>query len=333
MSGDFGLPAPGSGRFAAALGVALLWNLAAGEPPAPLSVRVWMGLATRGLRRLARGAAPIALAVPAVFAGAAWCALDWLEPERPWLAFALTTWWLAGSIALVGLGRGSLGVLEALRAGTLPDARARLAAFAGSQGPPRERDDLVAATAGALARRTGAEFCAPLLAYALFGLPGALVDAGLRAAREAAGPRSARATGPSGGPDSHAEPRSLAERVHELWSFAPARLTALVLLVAARLLGEDAARGLRASVRAHERPSSHAADVPAAALVGALGLALDGGGGPASATELERPTRPPSAERVRVAWRVACLAAAVWSALAALTLWGAGGPLSELLRR
>lgn len=365
------------GQLAAALGLALLWDLALGEPPAWLSPRAWLAALARSLAprlpaggrgRQLLGGALLVLLVAALPAAGAWALLAWLGPERPVAAFLVTVFLLRGSLSLLEIGRRSLGVLEALRHGTPQGARRQLATWAGPVDLAPERDRLVTATLEAMARRLAGGVIAPLFWFCVVGLPGALAQRGVEVLRlslrelwgegrpssPAPGPAAEPAGGspqdsPGGGaaedptepaPEpppglDRARPAALAQR---LLGTVPAHLAALLLLVAARALGEDAGRGLALAARRAGLGGSLAEALPMAALAGSLGApaaALDGrefGTLPPAAGWLSEPRQPLSAARIHQAWRTVCLAAAAWAGLCALTLWGAGGSLLGVLR-
>ena len=167
---------------ASVLAGALALDLALGEFPARLHPVVWMGRAISALERRAPPAgraaplaygAVMALGVPALFAGGA---LLLCLAARPWpvLSIAVEAALLKSTFAVRALGEAARTVAHALGRGALDEARAALRALC-SRDPSRLDAPLVAAAAvESVAENASDSAVAPLLFWAVLGVPGAV---------------------------------------------------------------------------------------------------------------------------------------------------------------
>jgi adenosylcobinamide-phosphate synthase len=108
-------------------------------------------------------------------------------------------------------------------------------------------------------------------------------------------------------------------RLDDALNFVPARLTALLLLVAGAVVGADARRGVAVWRRDASRTESPNAGRPMAVMAGLLGVRLAKSG----CYELGDATRPIVTSDVTRAWRIArlaCLASATLAVAAAASM-------------
>ncbi len=288
----------------AALALALLLDRALGEYPAQAHPVAWMGACISRLERWAPERGPArqlawglvaALAVPALFGGGAWVAQHELR-RLGWLGVPLEALILKPTFALRALGEAGGRVQDALQRGALGEARRSLRALCGRDPSALEAPQLAAAAVESLAENASDSLVAPLLWYALLGLPGAY-------AYRAANTLDARL----GYHGRYEWLGKASARLDDLWNLVPARLTALFLLAAGGAAGLDAARGARVLRRDGGKTESPNAGRPMAAMAGLLGVELEKVGhyrlGDAGA-----PLGPPT---IGAAWRVVTLAAAL----------------------
>jgi len=205
------------------------------------------------------------------------------------------------TFAIKGLGAAGRAVGVALREGRLADARRGLASLCSRDASALDGSQLAAATIESLAENLSDSFVAPLLAYAAFGLPGAVayraantLDAmiGYRGRYEYLGKAAAR--------------------LDDILNLIPARLTAGLLMVAGALTRADFAGGVRVLERDRGATASPNAGWPMATMAGLLGVTLEKPehyrlGDGTSAVE------PADIDR---AWRIVAVAAAVAGVLA-----------------
>jgi adenosylcobinamide-phosphate synthase len=286
----------------ALLPVAVILDMTFGEPPSAIHPVVWMGHAVKLCERRApaRGklgpfaaGVAMAIAVPALFAAAAWLAQSRLR-EHPVIAWVFGAAVLKTTFALRALRDAAERVRDAVARGALDEARAGLRSLCSRDPSTLDGAALVAAAIESLAENASDSFVAPLFWFALFGLPGAVfyravntLDAmvGYRGKYEWLGKASAR--------------------FDDALNWVPARLTAGLLIAAAWLQRRDAARGLRVLARDGAKTPSPNAGRPMAAMAGILGLELAKEGH----YRLGDATEPLVPAKVDEAWCVVRLAA------------------------
>lgn len=299
--------APGHG--AAVLVLALAIDLLAGEYPARLHPVVWMGGAISWLEARAPVAGrlgpllygtALALLLPAAFAGAALLLLRAGATAPPWLSVALEALALKSTFAIRELGRTAARVAHALRAGHLDEARLGLRALCSRDPSALDAPRLAAAAVESVAENASDSAVAPLLAWALLGLPGAV-------AYRAVNTLDARI----GYHGRYEWLGKAAARLDDLVNLVPARLTAALLLLAGLAGGADAGGGLRILRRDARRTESPNAGWPMAAMAGLLGVELEKVGH----YRLGDPLRPVDHDTVAGAWRLVVVAVALAAAL------------------
>ena len=300
---------------AAALGLALALDLAFGEYPAALHPVVWMGGCITVLERFAPSSGRIrqlawgmftALAVPMLFASGA--AL-WVAGARRlgWAGVPLEALALKSTFALRELGRAGERVRAALCRGALDEARSGLRSLCSRDPSQLGPEQLAAATVESLAENASDSLVAPVLWYALLGLPGAM-------AYRAANTLDARI----GYHGRYEWLGKVGARLDDLWNLVPARLTALALLIAGLFTGADVRRGARVLRRDRRATESPNAGYPMAAAAGLLGVALEKEGH----YRLGDPEESVGPETIAAAWRLVSVAALL-AAGTSLALLGA----------
>jgi len=300
------------------LAVAMALDVLLGDPPSAFHPVAWIGRLTQALVRRApasgRGPQLVAgtfIVVTVCGAGVgALLALARVTEGRPRLAFGLGAAVLTCMFAIRGLGRAGRVVRDALAEERIDDARRGLSALCSRDASSLTSADLAAGTIESLAENLSDSFVAPLLAYAIFGLPGAVIyrvantlDAmiGYRGRYEFLG--------------------KVGARFDDLLNLVPARLTAALLIAAGAVTGADASSGLRVLRRDRAATASPNAGWPMAAMAGLLGVCLakpghyrlgDGG----------RAARWQDIDR---AWRIVTVAAVMAGTLALAVALGRSG--------
>jgi adenosylcobinamide-phosphate synthase len=288
-----------------------VFDFAFGEPRNALHPVAWIGaLASLVLRAAPRRplaqlgfGALVAIAIPAACA-AAGAALIAAAAGVPLLAIGVAAALVKASFALRALGEAGDRVRRALIAGELPRARRALSSLCSRDPATLGASQLAAATIESLAENASDSFVAPLMYYALFGIPGALCYRAVNTLDAMIGYRGR-----------YEYLGKAAARLDDALNLIPARLTAALLVAAAVATGRDAATGWRILSRDGSRTASPNAGRPMAAMSGLLGVTLDKpghyqlGDGPM-----------PTADTIAAAWSVVRVAAAAAAALAFLTL-------------
>lgn len=279
-----------------------------GEWPDRLHPVVWMGNTIRWLERWApKGGAggqfvyglAMAILVPSAFAVLAW------GIERIVVLNVIGgIWLLKGCLAIRMLGTAGLAVAAALEGGDLDSARFGLRSLCSRDASALTGSQVAAGATESIAENAADSFVAPLFWYAIFGLPGAAYY------------RAANTLDSMVGYHGKYEWLGKASaRQDDLLNLVPARITAVLLVMAGAIVGEDWRRGLRTMWRDRRNTESPNAGWPMAAMAGLLGVVLEkpghyrlGDGGEADAAAIRR------------AWRVVGVAAALSAGIALVAL-------------
>ncbi len=274
-------PPPHHTRRLALLTAALALDVLVGEPPAALHPVVWMGQLIGVLQRHApRGTPHRELLYGAAMTGG--CVVVAVAPalllERAPIAhstrqgsaathllhFAAGAALLKSTFAWKTLLQAGERVGVALQQHDLAAARAGLRWLVSRDAARLDASQVAAAAIESLAENASDSVVAPLLAYALFGLPGACgyravntLDAmiGYRGAYEFLG--------------------KVPARLDDLLNIVPARLTGMLIVVAGVPCGADTRQAWRTMWRDHACTASPNAGYPMSAIAGALGITLE----------------------------------------------------------
>jgi adenosylcobinamide-phosphate synthase len=258
-----------------ALAYSLDWLV--GDPVwLPHPVR-WMGRMTGGCERLLRGfactprgefVAGLLLAVVLVggFGAGSWKLLLWLRGWNQTLAFAVSVYLAASTLATRSLLDEARAVRGFLVNGDVLSARRQVARIVGRDTHDLDEAEVTRAAIETLAESASDGIVAPLFYLAIGGVPAALAYKAINTLDSMVGHRGKR----------YEFFGKCAARLDDAASFVPARLTALLLVAGAWALNLNW-RGARAIMRRdgakHKSPN---AGHPEAAMAGALGVRLGG---------------------------------------------------------
>lgn len=259
------------------LALAVLLDMILGDPPGwPHPVRLMGGVIGRYDRlishlnlspgRLFVEGLVVALGVPLLawsagvllMAGATWV--------HPWLGFAVSVYLAYTCIALTGLGRSVEKVATALTSCNLPVARRAVSRIVG-----RDTDEMSASQVAGAAMESSAENCsdgviAPLFYLAIGGPALGLAYKAINTADSMIGYKDGH----------HLYFGRAAARLDDVVNWIPARVTCLLIMLSAWLLGHSAKGAWRVSFRDAPRHESPNAGWPEAAAAGALRVRLGG---------------------------------------------------------
>lgn len=297
----------------AALAIAVALDAWFGEPPNRLHPVAWFGRAAALVLRAAPATGPvrqlvfgglIALVLPA---GCAALAAVSVAATAGWPAvqLAVAVALCKPTFALRALGEAADRVRVALVSGDIGAARDALASLCSRDPAALDEPQLAAAAVESVAENASDSVVAPVFYLAVLGLPGAVayrcintLDAmiGYRGRYEYLGKAAAR--------------------IDDLVNAVPARLTAVVLVVAGALTGRDGRRGWQVLVRDGGLTASPNAGRPMAAMAGLLGVVLDKPGH----YRLGAPGGVPGPASIRAAWQIVVLGCGLALGLAALAL-------------
>lgn len=255
--------------------LAFAWDTLLGEPPNQLHPVVWLGHLIATLERHAPREQPVAeLAygglLTAIGVGAAALPAWLLERHvcakngHTLLTLSVSAYALKSAFAWRSLMAAGKRVQTALAAGDIAAARAELGWLVSRDTSALDESLIAAAAIESLAENASDSVVAPLLCYALFGLPGVwayraanTLDAmvGYRGRYEYLG--------------------KLPARLDDLLNIVPARLTALLCVAVAGVSGGSARAALGTWRNDSGRTASPNAGQPMSAVAGALGVRLE----------------------------------------------------------
>lgn len=248
---------------------ALVIDTAAGEPPAAIHPVVAVGRIVTALERdpprsnagaLRRGV--ILVAVPAVLAVGIGRTVERIPYPLPRLLLGLFL--LKSTFALRALLEAGERTQSALDAGDLGQARSEIRALVSRPAATLDEPLLASAIVESLAENLADAYVAPMLWYAIGGLPAALAYRVVNTADAMVG--------------YHGRYEYLgkaAARVDDLVNVIPARLSAAAIAAVAPLAGGSVANAMKVLRRDRRRTASPNAGWPMAAAAGALGLRLE----------------------------------------------------------
>jgi adenosylcobinamide-phosphate synthase len=295
------------------LAIALVLDVALGEPPNAIHPVAWMGKLASFLERRAPRRDPfgqlvagalITITVPLVFAVAAGLVVERLD-AWPLVAFVVSALVLKSTFAIRGLGRAARVVRDALAARDIAAARDGLRSLCSRDPSTLDEPQLVAATVESVAENTSDSFVAPLFYYAILGLPGAIVYRAVNTLDAMIG--------------YHGRYEYLgkaAARLDDVLNFIPARITALLLLVAGWLCGKDVWSGWAVLRRDGGTTESPNAGRPMAAMAGLLRVQLEKVGH----YRLGDATEPLAFDKISDAWRIVMVGAGLAACAALIAL-------------
>lgn len=252
--------------------LALAIDLLLGEPPRPIHPVVWMGkiisfwerLAPQGKwSQLIYGAGMALLAI-AIFVSAAYFLLFYVNELSPIAYVIVGALLLKPSFSFRELRRTALDVKTLLAGDNLKEAQAKMPALVSRETRTLGRPALVSATIESVAENACDSFVAPILYFLIFGVPGATayrvvntLDAmiGYHGKYEYLG--------------------KVAARLDDILNFIPARISGVLLVIAARFCQKDSKNAWQIMLRDHGKTKSPNAGWPIGAMAGALRTRLE----------------------------------------------------------
>lgn len=263
---------------AVAVCVALLADFAFGDPRNRYHPTAWVGCIISRAAPLARNAAPAleraggagvvcaaaAAAITAVLAALYAVSLAPPHIMSVMLGAAAAGVLLKTTLAIRGMERHAIAVLAALERGDMAEARARLAMIVKRDTSGLDQNAVISGVVESVGENTVDGVTGPLFYYALFGLPGAFAYRTVNTADSMVGYRSAMFKNVGW----------FAAKSDTVLNFMPSRLTGMVMVLAAALLGRDWRESYRTMLRDAGRTDSANSGYPMAALAGALGARL-----------------------------------------------------------
>lgn len=298
--------------------LALLLDLTLGEPPNRLHPTVWIGntiaLAERiapspqaaTLLQLAFGAG-MALLIPATWGAAAWAVSFGLLQLHPLAYVVVVAVLLKTTFSVRMLHRVAAGIGRILTAGDIAEARRQMSALVSRDTSQLTTGQMAAGAIESVAENITDSIVGPLLAFALFGLPGAVAYRAINTLDSMVGYRGR-----------YEYLGKASARLDDLVNLIPARLAAALLwLSTAALPGMAGGRAWRIMFAHRGRTESPNAGWTMAAMAGGLGVTLEKVGH----YRLGDPAPEPEAQHIGRATRALYATTALTAAVAVGILW------------
>lgn len=260
-----------------AWGVAWLLDYWLGDPPHwPHPVR-WIGNLINFMQRKIRqfcksdralkiGGGVLWLVVVGMTWGVSWGVLHLANLVHPWLGWLVEVWMIYTVLAARCLSDAALEVHRALKEGTLAESREKLSWIVGRDTSQLERPQITRAVVETVAENSVDGVIAPLFFLMLGGAPLAMAYKAVNTLDSMVGYKTEkyRAMG------------YVSARLDDLANYIPARLSWLLLTIAAFCLRANSRQALRIGWRDRYQHSSPNCAWPEATVAGALGIRLGG---------------------------------------------------------
>ena len=257
------------------LALALALDLALGDPPNAIHPVAWMGKVISLLERGSHGQRPVGqflygilmtLFTMALFIIPVYFIVVYLKSLNLAAYIIVAAILLKCTFSIKGLQHAALKVKELLLKDKLSEARLGLRSLV-SRNPDLPKPLLVSATVESVAENTSDSLVAPLFYFLLFGVPGAI------------GYRVVNTMDTMIGYHGRYEYLGkFASRLDDVLNFIPARITALLLVLAAFVTKSNGHNSWQTALREHTRTESPNAGWPMAAMAGALNVRLEKAG-------------------------------------------------------
>ncbi len=298
--------------------LALLMDLALGEPPNRLHPTVWIGNTVALAERIAPGpqtAPPLqltfgigmALLIPAAWGAAAWALSYGLLQLHPLAYLLVVAALLKTTFSVRMLHRVAAGIGRVLTAGDIAEARRQMSALVSRDTSLLTAGQMAAGAIESVAENITDSIVGPLLAFALFGLPGAVAYRAINTLDSMVG--------------YHGRYEYLGKasaRLDDLVNLLPARLAAALLWLGIAILPAMAGgRAWRIMFAHRGRTESPNAGWTMAAMAGGLGVTLEKVGH----YRLGDPAPEPETHHIGRANRALYVTTALTAAVAIGILW------------
>jgi adenosylcobinamide-phosphate synthase len=255
------------------LALATALDLALGDPPNAIHPVAWMGRVISFLEKGGSGHRPAAqflyglamtLFTLALFVIPAYFILVYLKSLNLAANIVMAAVFLKGTFSLRGLRRAALRVRERLQENKLDEARFELRSLVSRNTGDLPKPLLVSAAVESVAEGAGDSLVAPLFYFLLFGVSGAI---GYRVVNTL--------DSMIGYHGKYEYLGKFASRLDDVLNFIPARLTALLLVLAALVMKRNGHNAWQTAFSEHRRTESPNAGWPMAAMAGALDTRLE----------------------------------------------------------
>ena len=298
--------------------LALLLDLTLGEPPNRLHPTVWMGKTVALAERIApgpdsspptqlAGGAAMALFIPAAWGAAAWALAFGVVQLHPLAYLLIAAIFLKTTFSVRMLHRVAADIGRILSSRDIAEARRQMSALVSRDTSQLTIGQMAAGAIESVAENITDSIVGPLLAFALFGLPGAVAYRAVNTLDSMVGYRGR-----------YEYLGKASARLDDLINLIPARVAALLLwLATVALPGLSAGRAWRIMLVHRGRTESPNAGWTMAAMAGGLGVTLEKVGH----YRLGAPAPEPEVHHIARANRVLYATTALAAAVAIGVIW------------
>ena len=286
--------------------LAIIIDLALGDPPNIIHPVAWMGKVASFLEKGAISqsravqfiyGAGIVIITIGLFTAPAYFILLYLESLSAIVYVFVGAILFKFTFSLRELRRAALRVKELLLENKLDEARFELRALVSRDTRSLTKPLLVSAAVESVAENTSDSFVAPLFYFLLFGVPGAIAYRVVNTLDAVVGYHG-----------KYEYLGKFASRLDDVLNFIPARLTALLLVLATFLSRRDGRTSWQVALNEHAKTESPNAGWPMAAVAGALNVQLEKTGH----YKLGETSAPPMPETIDASLKLMQIAILVW---------------------
>jgi len=286
--------------------LAIIIDLTLGEPPRVIHPVAWVGkvasflekggISKRPLAQLLYGVGMV-LVTLSLFVAPAYFMILYLK-SLSFLAYVIVGAVLfKATFSLRELRRAALGVKKLLLEDKLDEARFELRSLVSRDTKGLPKPLLVSATVESVAENTSDSFIAPLFYFLLLGVPGAIAYRVVNTLDSMVGYHG-----------KYEYLGKFASRLDDMLNFVPARLTALLLVLATFLSRRDGRKSWQVALSEHAKTESPNAGWPMAAVAGALNVQLEKAGH----YKLGNINTPPTPETIDASLELTQIAVLAW---------------------
>jgi len=253
--------------------LALVLDILLGEPPRAIHPVVWIGKAISFLEkfaplqgaqsRLVYGGVMVLLTI-FIFASPVYLLLLYMSQVSPIAYIIVGALLLKPTFSLRELHHTALEIKTLLARDNLRGARGKIPALVSREPQSLGKSALISATVESVAENTCDSFVAPLFYFLFFGVPGAVAYRVINTWDAMIGYHK-----------KYEYLGKFAAKLDDILNFIPARISGLLLVVAAYLSRRDGKNAWQVMLRDHGKTESPNAGWPMSAMAGALRVRLE----------------------------------------------------------
>lgn len=257
--------------------IAFLLDLILGDPRRPTHPVVLMGklisFLERFIRKIFRSSSGLILGgmvLWLVTIGASYlltvCVIKLAYEINIWIGQAVSVWLLYTTLAVRNLSDEAMGIYYELKKGDIQKARLRLSGIVGRDTIMLQQEEVCRATIETVAENTIDGIVSPLLYAFLGGPPLAMAFKAASTLDSMVGYKN----------EKYLYIGWFSAKMDDILNYVPARLGGAFMLIAAKVLGLDAGRGLITALRDAKKHESPNGGIPESIMAGVMGIRLGG---------------------------------------------------------